>query len=154
LARLRDRQRRRQPDRDPIPGVWSIKRSAAALRDGLGSVLLWQETAPAAVRAASVANPDVYVSTQGHVLAVPDFLATLATEAAIHHLDMIVNLPDAPAPHTAALAIAAATLDGLAGSAALKPAAWTTEEYILKATGRLPLTADEREATRDYPLLS
>jgi hypothetical protein len=150
-------------DGDPIPGAWSIKRSAAAFRDGLGSIALWQETAPAVVRAAHAADPDGYVTTQGHVLAVPDFLMTLATEAAIHHLDMTVQLPAAPAPDPDALAAAVDTLDGLsrivnAGSAdgthAGRPPHWSAEEYVLKATGRIPTTADETAATRGYPLLS
>jgi hypothetical protein len=144
-------------DRDPIPGAWSIKRSAAAFRDGLGSIVLWQETAPATVRAASATDPNGCVTTQGHALAVPDFLMTLAAEAAIHHLDMTVNLPNAPAPHPEALAAAAITLDGLGGSADLataRPAAWTTETYVLKASGRIPLTADEAAQTSGYPLLA
>ncbi len=141
-------------DRDPIPGAWSIKRLAAAFRDGLGSIALWQETAPAAVRAANAADPDGHVTTQGHVLAVPDFLMTLATEAAIHHLDMTVHLPGAPGPHPDALAAAAATLDGLGQSSDARPANWSVEEYVLKATGRIPLTADEAAQTAGYPLLS
>ena len=150
-------------DRDPIPGAWSIKRSAAAFRDGLGSILLWQETAPAAVRAAYAADPVGYVMTQGHVLAVPDFLTTLATEAAIHHLDMTVHIPAAPAPDPDALAAAVETLDGLARIADAgtlnderpgRPPNWSAEEYVLKATGRIPLTPDEVAATRGYPLLS
>lgn len=150
-------------DCDPIPGAWSIKRSAAAFRDGLGSVALWQETAPAAVRAAGAADPDGYVTTQGHVLAVPDFLMTLATEAAIHHLDMTVHLRAAPAPDPDALAAAIDTLDGLAriaGAEAVndgrpgRPPNWSAEEYVLKATGRIPLTPDEVAATSGYPLLS
>jgi hypothetical protein len=150
-------------DRDPIPGAWSIKRSAAAFRDGLGSVALWQETAPAAVRAAYAADPDGYLTTQGHVLAVPDFLTTLATEAAIHHLDMTVHLPAAPAPDPDALAAAVDALDGLARIADAgtvddarpgRPPNWSAEEYVLKATGRIPLTPDEVAATSGYPLLS
>jgi hypothetical protein len=141
-------------NRDPIPGAWSIKRSAAAFRDGLGSIVLWQETAPAAVRAANATDPDGHVTTQGHVLAVPDFLMTLATEATIHHLDMTVHLPGAPGPHPDALAAAAATLDGLGQSSDARPANWSVEEYVLKATGRIPLTADEAAQTAAYPLLS
>lgn len=150
-------------ERDPIPGAWSIKRSAAAFRDGFGSIVLWQETAPAAVRAANAADPDGHVTTQGHVLAVPDFLVTLATEAAVHHLDMTVNLPNAPTPDPEALAAAVDTLDGLAriaeantvdGLRTARPASWSAEEYVLKATGRITSTAAERADTTGYPLLS
>jgi hypothetical protein len=147
-------------DQDPIPGLWSIKRSSAAFRDGLGSILLWQETAPAAVRAANAADPDGYVTTQGHVLAVPDFLMTLATEAAIHHLDMTVHVPAMPGPAQDALAAAIDTLDGLARTAdadisrTARPPHWSSEEYVLKATGRVPLTANEAAGASGYPLLS
>lgn len=147
-------------DRDPVPGTWSIKRSAAAFRDGLGSIVLWQETAPAAVRAAGAADPNGYVTTQGHVLAVPDFFMTLATEAAIHHLDMTVHLPAAPAPDPDALAAAVDTLDGLSRTADAGtatdgwPPHWSAEQYVLKATGREGLSTDEAAEVRGYPLLS
>jgi Mycothiol maleylpyruvate isomerase N-terminal domain len=150
-------------DRDPIPGTWSIKRSAAAFRDGLGSIALWQETSPAAVRAAGAADPNGHVTTQGHVLAVPDFLMTLATEAAIHHLDMTLHLPTARQPHPDALAAAVDSLDGLArttdsGAGAvgdtMRPTTWTAEQYVLKATGREALSAGEATQARGYPLLS
>ena len=66
---------------DPVPSAWWVRRFTGAFLDGTGVVALWQETAPAAVRAAGRADPDGHVTTQGHVLAIPDFLATLATEA-------------------------------------------------------------------------
>lgn len=146
-------------DRDPVPGTWSIKRSAAAFRDGLGSIALWQETAPAAVRAAGAADPNGYVTTQGHVLAVPDLVMTLATEAAIHHLDMTVHLAAAPTPDPDALAAAVDTLDGLsppadADTVAGRPPHWSAEQYVLKATGREALSTDEVAQVRGYPLLS
>jgi hypothetical protein len=42
---------------DPPPAAWWIRRSASAFRDGAGVVALWRETAPAAVRAAALADP-------------------------------------------------------------------------------------------------
>ena len=141
---------------DPAPATWWVRRSTSAFRDGTGVVTLWLETAPAAVRAASSAAPDGYITTQGHVLAVPDFLATLVTEAVIHHLDMTVELPAAPAPDPAAMAMATRTLDGLLGAA--RPGEWSTQEYLLKATGRSPLTSHDRQLlagrTERFPLLS
>jgi hypothetical protein len=90
--------------------------------------------------------------TQGQVLAVPDLLATLATlatEAVVHHLDMTVNLDAPPRPDVQAVALAAGTLDGLLDpdepDRAEHPAGWTAEEYLLKGnwppaayTGRPP----------------
>jgi len=143
---------------DPAPAAWWVRRSASAFRDGSGAVTLWQETAPAAVRLAGRADPDGFVATQGHVLAVPDFLATLVTEAVIHHLDLTVQLTGAPAPDPAAVALTERTLDGLLGPASERPPGWTSEEYLLKATGRLTLSEADRQslgpAADRFPLLS
>jgi hypothetical protein len=85
------------------------------------------------------------VSTQDHVLTVPDFLATLVTEAVIHHLDLIASLPDAPEPPPAAVTIALDTLEGLAAPDGLPPH-WGEREALLKATGREELDAADRRA--------
>jgi hypothetical protein len=100
----------------------------------------------------------VALATQGHVLAIPDFLATLATEAVIHHLDMTINLTAATGPDPQAVALATRTLDGLLGADASRPGFWTTKEYLLKGTGRAPLTARDGDAlgaaAERFPLLS
>jgi hypothetical protein len=143
---------------DPTPAAWWVRRSASAFRDGSGAVTLWQETAPAAVRLAGRADPDGFVATQGHVLAVPDFLATLVTEAVIHHLDLTVQLSGMPAADPAAVALTERTLDGLLGPATPRPTGWTSEEYLLKATGRIALSAADRQVLGPmadrFPLLS
>src|SRR5215472_1219466 len=54
----------------------------------------WSETAAAAVRAGRACTHQA-VTTQGHVLTVADFAATLAVEAAVHYLDLTVALPGA-----------------------------------------------------------
>lgn len=109
------------------------QRTLVALATPAAGVLrVWQDTAPAAVRAALAADPAGFVATQGHVVAVPDFLATLATEAAIHHLDLRTDHP----PAWEALEVAGQTLDGLLGTA--RPPAPDLPTYILEATGRLP----------------
>ncbi|MFY1688883.1 maleylpyruvate isomerase N-terminal domain-containing protein [Plantactinospora sp. WMMB782] len=144
---------------DPAEGrhaAW-VRRSAAAFDRPRGVVRLWTETAPAAVRAAAATDPLGYVSTQGHVLAVPDFLATLVTEAVVHHLDLTVDLSGAPEPERDGVAIAVATLDGLLSAEAIRPADWSDVDYLLKGTGRIPLTAHDRqvlgEAAGWFPLL-
>jgi hypothetical protein len=105
----------------------------------------------------SQADPASLIRTQNLVLPVPDFIATLVTEAVIHHLDLIVSLPDAPDPAAEAVAIAMSTVDGLAGGDGL-PAHWSEREALLKCSGREELTADDREALGDraelFPLLS
>src|SRR5215207_8069117 len=117
---------------DPAAVAWWVRRSAAAFRDGTGVVALWQETAAAAVRAAGRADPDGYIATQGHVLAVTDFLTTLVTEAVIHHLDMLVHLPTAPGPDRYAVALATRTLDGLLGHGVSRPDERTAESTCSK----------------------
>jgi hypothetical protein len=135
-----------------------VRRCAAAYRLPTGVARLWCDTAPAAARAAAAAAAagPAYVHTQGHVLALADFLATLATEAVIHHLDLIRYRPDAPVPNWPAVAVALSALEGLAPSGAL-PAAWSPYESLLKATGRAPFDdADRRALGADadrYPLL-
>lgn len=124
--------------------AWWVRRSAAAFDRPSGIVRLWSDTAPAAVRAAAAADPAGFVTTQGHVLTVPDFLTTLATEAVIHHLDLVVDLPDAPEPQPLATQVAVETMDGLMSDDAVRPTTWSDAEFLLKATGRLPLTERDR----------
>ncbi|SCE87220.1 TIGR03083 family protein [Micromonospora coriariae] len=137
--------------------AWSVRRSAAAFDRPTGIVRLWRDTAPAAIRAAAAADPTGYVTTQGHVLRVPDFLATLTTEAVVHHLDLTLELPDAPPPGRLAVRVAVATMDGLMSDDTVRPTAWDDEEFLLKATGRLPLTDRDRlelgESAGWFPLL-
>ncbi|TDC80138.1 hypothetical protein E1193_18035 [Micromonospora sp. KC606] len=144
------------PGGDHARRAWWARRSAAAFDRPSGVVRLWCDTAPAAVRAAVAADPAGCVTTQGHMLRVPDLLATLTTETAVHHLDLVVDLPDAPPPGPLATAVAVATMDGLLSDEAVRPAAWSDGDYLLKATGRVPLTDRERwelgEAAGWFPL--
>jgi hypothetical protein len=78
------------------------------------------------------------------VLALGDFIGTLVVEAAIHHLDLVKNLPTQPGPAPAALSIATATIDGLLDGA--RPSHWDDVAYTLKATGRQPLSDEDRRA--------
>ncbi len=142
---------------DALAHVLWVRRSAAAFARPTGVVRLWSDLAPAAVRAAAAADPDGHIATQGHVLTVPHFVATLVTEAAIHHLDLIDALPDAVPPVPEVIAVALSTVDGLAQPDGL-PAAWEPREALVKSTGRAPLTTDDRralgKAAGRYPLLS
>lgn len=144
-------------DDEAVGHAWWVRRSAAAFDRPTRIVELWRDTAPAAVRAAASADPDGYVTTQGHVLRVPDFLATLTTEAAVHHLDLTLELPDAPPPGPLAVQVAVATMDGLLSDDTVRPAAWDDNDFLLKATGRVPLTDRDRlelgESAGWFPLL-
>ncbi|WP_404960708.1 maleylpyruvate isomerase N-terminal domain-containing protein [Streptomyces sp. 147326] len=103
---------------------------------------LYLETTAALVVAAGRADTGRMVGTQGHVLSAGDLLATLAVEATVHHLDLIVGLPGAQGPSKAGLVCVRATLDGLLGRAV--PVGWGDEHYARAATGRVPLTDPER----------
>ena len=87
----------------------------------------------------------------------PDFLATLVTEAVVHHLDLLPELPEAPEPDPVGVGIAVSTLDGLLSDEAVRPADWSDIDYLLKGTGRVPLTEHDRsvlgEAAGWFPLL-
>ncbi|MFG2356279.1 maleylpyruvate isomerase N-terminal domain-containing protein [Streptomyces sp. NPDC048521] len=105
---------------------------------------LYLETLSAAVHAAQTADPDRQVATQGHVLTAGDLITTLAVEATVHHLDLTVRMPLAPAPSPEGLAAVRATLDGLLGRPALPE--WSDDHYARVGTGRAALTGAERAA--------
>ena len=77
------------------------------------------------------------------MLTAGDLLRTLAVEATIHHLDMIVCLPTAPGPSHEGLAQVRWCLDGLLGRPA--PAQWPDAHYARISTGRTPMSQTERE---------
>ena len=103
----------------------------------------WSETSAAAVRAGRACGHQA-VTTQGHVLTVADFAATLAVEAAVHYLDLTVALPSSPTPDPASLGLVRRVLDGLLG--ARVPASWDDVTAALKGTGRESLTEADRQA--------
>jgi hypothetical protein len=103
----------------------------------------WSETAAAACRSGRACGHRA-VTTQGHVLTVTSFAATLAVEAAVHYLDLTVDLPGAPAPDPGSLALVRRVLTGLLG--APLPDSWGDVTAALKGTGREPLTGEDRRA--------
>ncbi|CAM5597609.1 maleylpyruvate isomerase N-terminal domain-containing protein [Streptomyces aurantiogriseus] len=105
---------------------------------------LYLETTAATVTAAAAADLARPVATQGHVLTAGDLITTLSVEAAVHHLDLVRDLPDAPRPSPAGLAAVRETLDGLLGRPV--PVDWSDEHYARAATGRASLTSEERRA--------
>jgi hypothetical protein len=116
-------------------------RIAASAYDSAELVWDWTETAAAACRAAR-ACPHQLVATQGHVLRTADFIGTLVVEAAVHYLDLTVDLPAAPPPEPLPLTLVSRVLDGLLG--APQALGWDAQTYVLKGTGRLPLSAADR----------
>jgi len=103
----------------------------------------WSETAAAACRAARACEHRA-VTTQGHVLTVTSFAATLAVEAGVHYLDLTGYLPGAPVPDPGSLALVRRVLAGLLG--APLPGSWDDVTAALKGTGREPLTGEDRRA--------
>jgi hypothetical protein len=96
------------------------------------------------LRLARAADADRRLKFQGHVVTMEVFLALWAVEAAVHHLDVTVELPDAPPPAPASLRVTRETLDALLGEPV--PVGWDDQTYALKGTGRLALTGEERSA--------
>lgn len=109
---------------------------------GLGALTrAFVETSRAVVTLAGRASPDALVATQDHVLRVDDLLTTLAVEAAVHHLDLVVDLPR-PGPRSEPLTLVRRTLDDLLGRPA--PVEWSDAWWALVGTGREPLSGRER----------
>lgn len=124
-------------------GRRSIRIMASVWTDAGALTALYRETARAVLVQAARADGAALVATQGHVLTVDDLLATLAVEAAVHHLDLVAFCDD-PGPGAQSLTLVRETLDGLLGRAA--PANWDDARYALIGTGRAPLTEAEGAA--------
>lgn len=123
-------------------GLRATRTIASAYRlNALQSVYL--ETLQAVVGLSSHVAPSAVATTQGHTLRVEDLLATLVTEAALHHLDLVAHLT-LPGPSAGPLAVVRCTLDGLLGRPA--PAEWDDSTWALIGTGRRPLNPRERAA--------
>jgi uncharacterized protein (TIGR03083 family) len=119
-----------------------VRRMASSYRSDLVIVALWTETAAAAARAAAALPAGAKLATQGHVLSAADFLATLAVEATIHHLDLAAGDGNLAGPSGPGLAVTRETLDGALGQQV--PAGWDDVTFVLKATGRAELTDGDR----------
>jgi uncharacterized protein (TIGR03083 family) len=132
-----------------------VRRSVAAHSSPRIVVHRWEETAAAAVHAAAATELDALLRTQGHVLTAADFTSTLIIEGALHHLDLVVELPDAPPPSTVVLAHVRAVLDDILGVSA--PANWPDADYALAAGGRVVVPEDVAAALGEhaerFPLL-
>ena len=124
-----------------------VRLSAAAHSDPKGIASRWHETAQAAVHNARSTSGTEFVTTQGHILATADFIATLVVEATTHHLDLVTNLEGRPGPQEPAVAVTTRTLDGLLK--ARRPEGWGGATYIRLATGRASLTPEDRNALGD-----
>jgi hypothetical protein len=143
--------------RPPEPGddeeLWST-RVAASVHGGLPGIAgRYAETSAAVLVAAGRATLSDVVGTQGRSLTVADLLSTLAVEAAVHHLDLVLRL-DRPGPAGEPLAEVRRVLEGLLGSAL--PDRWDDVTAARRGTGREPLSAADRlqlgPGARRFPL--
>jgi hypothetical protein len=128
-----------------IAGAWNL--------DDL--VRTFVETTRAVVALAGRTPPEALVASQGHVLQVVDLVTTLAVKAAVHHLDLVVELRR-PGPRPEPLALVRCTLDTLLGWPA--PTEWPDERWALLGSGRVAPGGGERRAlgtaAARLPLLS
>jgi hypothetical protein len=121
-----------------------VRLSASAHRSLSTIGTRWNDASSAALRAARAGDPAGRVSTQGHVLAVPDFVATLVVEAAVHHLDLVLDLPQAKGPGELPLRFVRETVEAMLGET-VEPG-WDDATLALKATGRADLSGPERQS--------
>ncbi len=129
-------------------------RVRASVTGGLpGLAPLYAETAAAVGVAAGRVGPGELLATQGWVVGAGALLSTLAVEAAVHHLDLVVHL-DRPGPGPEALAEVRRVLTELLGGPL--PAGWDDATAARRGTGREPLTDADRsalgEAAARFPL--
>ncbi|MFC4947192.1 maleylpyruvate isomerase N-terminal domain-containing protein [Pseudonocardia sp. GCM10023141] len=112
------------------------------------------DTTRAVVTLAARTPSDATLATREHMLRADDLIVTLAVEAAVHHLDLVVDL-NRPGPRPEPLALVRQTLDGLLGWPA--PEDWSDERWALLGTGRVPPGGRERRelgaAAAELPLL-
>jgi hypothetical protein len=133
-----------RPGTDAAQISLRMTRIGASVYSGLRPILdSYAETTEAVVYAATQADPGRAVRTQGHVLTVADLVRTLAVEAAVHHLDLVVAL-DRPLPSAGPLRLVREALDGLLGRPL--PVTWDDVTYARVGTGRAVVPEDDREA--------
>jgi Mycothiol maleylpyruvate isomerase N-terminal domain len=98
---------------DALDQISYLHRLGSAYRRPIGAVGHLRVTAQTLADAVQRMPPG-RVRFQGHVLETGDFLATWATEVAVHHLDLDLDA-DAPGPDPEALRLARQTAEALAG---------------------------------------
>lgn len=98
---------------DAVDQIGYLHRLSSAYRRPSGAVRHLRVTAMTLAEALE-RMPEGRVRFQGHVLGTGDFLATWATEVAVHHLDLDLDA-DAPRPDPEALRLARQTAEALAG---------------------------------------
>ncbi len=127
---------------DPLDAL-TVRLAAAYEDPGLLTFHL-EDVGSAAGRAARLADPDLRVSTCGEVLTAGDYLSAYVLEWTLHHLDLVMHLPDAAGPPREGLARSREMIERIGGTAF--PSSFTDEDVLLVGTGRrAPTDAERRE---------
>ncbi|KJK44875.1 maleylpyruvate isomerase [Lentzea aerocolonigenes] len=103
----------------------------------------------AALRAAELADPTLKVSTQDMVLCTSGYLGAYVWEWTLHHLDLVMHLPEAAGPPLETLARCREMLEQIAGAF---PVAWSDADVLLVGTGRRAPTEAERAELGDLAI--
>ncbi|MFH9748104.1 maleylpyruvate isomerase N-terminal domain-containing protein [Streptomyces anulatus] len=127
---------------DPLDAL-TVRLAAAYEDPGLLTFHL-EDVGSAAGRAARLADPDLRVSTCGEVLTAGDYLSAYVLEWTLHHLDLVMHLPDAAGPPREGLARSREMIERIGGTTL--PSSFTDEDVLLVGTGRrAPTDAEKRE---------
>lgn len=126
------------------------RQEAAADRDSGDAVDHFDRTWRAAERAVSAAPPYRPVRTRhGDLMTLHDFLLTRVVELGVHGLDLAFALDRSPWLTEPAAVLVADLMAGPDGREAPAALGWDRMTFIAKATGRAPLSDEERaEAER------
>ena len=137
-----------QPREDGDQVGLRMVRISASTFDSLASLRdLHAETARAAAARASDVDPQSLVATQGHVLTAGDFMLTLAVEAAVHHLDLTVELA-LLGPAAEPVRVARNVVEGVLD--ATLPSGWDDATAVLLGTGRMGPTPSSRSSSVEW----
>ena len=133
-----DWQHRADPDQH---GLRMVRISASAFSSLTALRDVHAQTARATVAVAHTVDPRSHASTQGHVLTAADLMITLAVEAIIHHMDLVVAV-NRPGPAPGLMQVARSVVEGLVGTSL--PQGWDDTTAVLVGTGRLVPTPEQR----------
>ncbi|GAA3665879.1 mycothiol maleylpyruvate isomerase-like protein [Lentzea atacamensis] len=136
-----------EPSGDPLAAL--TVRLAAAYGEPRLLKFHVDDVGQAALRAAQLADPTLKVSTRGMVLGTAGYLGAYVWEWTLHHLDLVMHLPDAAGPRAETLARCREMLEQLAGGF---PASWSDEDVLLVGTGRRAPTEAERAELGDLAI--
>jgi uncharacterized protein (TIGR03083 family) len=128
------------PASDEVDRTQFVRRVASAYRRPSGLVRHLSASAEAVVRACELLGPGTLVF-QRHAITTGNYLAVWAAELAVHHLDLLLELP-VPGPTAAALQIARRTVEHLVEQPL--PGSWSDTAAVLVGWGRTPLSPNQR----------